>query len=127
MIPALQALLLLAAQPLDCEDPRNQAEMNECAALAFQDADVALNETWADVLAHVRAADREGAPGFDDRPDGETMLRRAQRAWVTFRDAHCTVAGYEARGGTMESMVYDGCRAQATRERIEQLRGLIPE
>ena len=127
MIAALPALLMLAAQPLDCEDPRNQAEMNECAALAFQEADVALNETWGEVLAYVRSADREGAPSFDDRPDGEAMLRQAQRAWVTFRDAHCTVIGYEARGGSMESMIFDGCRARVTRERIEQLRGLIIE
>ena len=46
----------------------------------------------------------------------------AQRAWLIFRDAHCTVEGYEARGGSMEPMVYNGCRARITRERTAQLR-----
>ena len=70
-----------------------------------------------------RAAGRPGdRPRHDQRPTTEAVLRQAQRAWLTFRDAQCTYEGYgEARGGSMEPMVYSGCRARLTRERIAQL------
>jgi uncharacterized protein YecT (DUF1311 family) len=108
-------------QDWNCADPQTQTEMNACAAIDFRRADAELNRLWPSVIASERAADREINRGYDDRPTGEEMLRRAQRAWVTFRDAHCTVEGYENRGGTMEPLVYNTCRAALTRERIAQL------
>ena len=127
MSPFLYPLLLLTAQPLDCGEARTQAEMNECAVRHFEAADAELNAVWPRALAYARGLDADGVPAFDDRPSAEARLREAQRAWLTFRDAHCAVAGYEARGGSMESMVYEGCRAQVTGERTEQLRSLIVE
>lgn len=120
------ALLLLAAQPeeLNCSDPQYQAEMNQCAARDFIEADVELNAAWGEFLRYAREMDVEPPPG-DDRPGSEARMRRAQRAWVTFRDEHCAVAGYEARGGSMESMVYEGCRAELTRARTAQLLELV--
>jgi uncharacterized protein YecT (DUF1311 family) len=120
-------LLLLAAQPreLNCEDAVTQADMNECAAREFIAADVDLNAAWGEFLQAARQGDAEAPPRGDDRPGAEARMRRAQRAWVTFRDEHCAVAGYEARGGSMESMLVDGCRAELTRARSRQLRELI--
>jgi uncharacterized protein YecT (DUF1311 family) len=119
-------LLLLAAQPRDvnCDEAVTQADMNECAAREFIAADVDLNAAWGEFLQYAREIDAEPPPG-DDRPGAEARMRRAQRAWVTFRDEHCAVAGYEARGGSMESMVYDGCRAELTRARTRQLLELV--
>ena len=119
--------VLIAAQPdraeqWNCDDPQNQAEMNRCAAIDFEAADAELNRLWRDVIAGAREMDRDIDREFDQAPTSEEMLRQAQRAWVTFRDAHCTYEGHEARGGSMESMIYDGCRARVTRERIAQLR-----
>ena len=119
-------LLLLAAQPrdLNCEDAVTQADMNECAAREFIAADVDLNAAWGEFLQYARDMDSE-PPGGDDRPGSEARMRRAQRAWVTFRDEHCAVVGYEARGGSMESMLYESCRAELTRARARQLRDLL--
>ena len=122
----IAALALIAsAQAADepnCDDPQNQAEMNLCAALDFQAQDAELNRVWAEAIEAARQADREINREFDTRPTEEEMLRQSQRAWITFRDAHCTVEGYrEARGGSMETMVYEGCRARLTEERIAQL------
>lgn len=124
--PLFAAMALLAVQDagdqLNCDDPQHQAEMNLCAVRDFEAQDAELNRVWAEQIAGARAADREIDRQFDQRPTEEEMLRRAQRAWVTFRDAHCTVEGYrEARGGSMEPMVYEGCRARLTEERIGQL------
>ena len=122
----IAAVALIGAQDAgdqpNCEDPQYQAEMNLCAVRDFETQDAELNRVWREVIAAARAADREIDREYDNRPTEEEMLRQAQRAWITFRDAHCTVEGYrEARGGSMETMVYEGCRARLTEERIGQL------
>ncbi|HEV7658742.1 MAG TPA: lysozyme inhibitor LprI family protein [Allosphingosinicella sp.] len=119
------ALALLAAQApqWNCADPQTQSEMNACARIDFERADAELNTEYRAAHAHARASDREESRiEGDDRPGDEATLREAQRAWVAFRDAHCRLEGYEARGGTMEPMVYESCRAEVTRARIAQLR-----
>ena len=119
------ALLLAAQDPwreYGCDDPQNQAAMNACARIDFERADAELNALWREVIAGAREMDGEINREYDQAPTSEQVLREAQRAWVTFRDAHCTWEGHEARGGSMESMLYNGCRARVTRERIAQLR-----
>jgi len=122
---ALQGSLDARAREFHCDDPQNQMEMNMCAGLDFERADAELNILWRQVIASARARDRELDRRYDQRPTSEAKLREAQRAWLVFRDAHCTVQGYdEARGGSMEPMVYGACRAELTRQRTAQLRGL---
>ncbi len=125
---ALQGSLEARYREHHCGDPQTQMDMNFCAAIEFERADIALNAAWPRVVASARADDRQVDRRYDRRPGSEAKLREAQRAWIVFRDAHCTVEGYDqARGGSMEPMVYDGCRARLTRERIAQLTGLEPE
>lgn len=121
---ALQASQAGAPRRYRCDDPQNQVEMTACAGIDFERADAELNATWRKAIARARSADREfeDIRGADDRPGSEAVLREAQRAWIIFRDAHCTLNGYDARGGTMEPMLYNGCRARITRERTFQLR-----
>src|SRR4051812_2371479 len=128
MIPALLLAMALQA-PLDarareahCSAPQTQVDMNFCAEIDFERADAALNAAWREAIAAARTADRE-IDRADRRPTEEAKMREAQRAWLIFRDAQCTVEGYdEARGGSMEPMVYSGCQARLTRERTAQLR-----
>lgn len=126
MIATSSLALMLAATTQQagaarCADPQSQAEMNLCATLDFERADTELNRLWSRVIADERVNDREPYLARDGRPSGEAVLRQAQRAWITFRDAHCTHEGYEARGGSLETLIYQGCRARLTRERIAQL------
>lgn len=114
---------LLAAQEVDCATDQTQAAMNQCAYLDFERADRALNIAYRARIAAERTTDRETDRTYDQRPGGEQVLREAQRAWVTFRDAHCTLEGYESRGGSMEPLSYNSCRARLTEERTRQLAG----
>ena len=120
--PALDA----RARENNCNDPQNQMEMNFCAEIDFERADLELNQVWREAIAEAQRFDRERSDEdrrADTRPGYEAVLRAAQRAWITFRDQHCTWQGYqEARGGSMEPMSYNGCRTRVTRQRIEQLR-----
>ena len=125
MISLMMAAALLGAQEPDCRTAETQADMNRCAYLDFQAADRELNQLWPQVIAAARAADAEIDRSYDQAPTSEQAVRNAQRAWITFRDEQCTYEGHEARGGSMETMIYEGCRATLTRQRIEQLRGLL--
>jgi uncharacterized protein YecT (DUF1311 family) len=122
----LLTLALLSQEPTaeDCRDPQSQMMMNMCAARDFEIADRELNAAYREAIAGARAEDAELDRASDPRPTSEAVLREAQRAWAAFRDAHCTLQGYqEARGGSMEPMSYNVCRATLTRERTAQLRG----
>jgi uncharacterized protein YecT (DUF1311 family) len=119
---ALQGSFDARAREYGCNDAQTQLAMNICAELDFERADADLNAAWREAIAGVRVSDREIDRQSDQRPTEEAKMREAQRAWLVFRDAQCTVEGYEeARGGSMEPMVYSGCRARLTRERIAQL------
>jgi uncharacterized protein YecT (DUF1311 family) len=123
LIAAALAAQQTPEQEWHCDDPQNQAELNMCAGLDFQRADAELNRLWPQLIADARQQDRSLDRRYDRGPSYEATLRQAQRSWVAFRDQHCTWQGYEARGGSMETMLYQGCRATLTRERIHQLTG----
>ena len=52
-------------------------------------------------------------------------LKKAQRAWIDYRDGHCDGMGYEAVGGSMQPMLISGCQARLTEHRTKELRELI--
>ena len=120
MISLILAGLLFAAQEPDCSDPQTQAAMNECAARDAKEADAELNFIYPKVLAHYQQMDRDS-----ESTEGAKRLRAAQRAWIAFRDAECAVAGYEALGGSMESMLVSGCIAELTKKRAAELRQML--
>ena len=66
-------------------------------------------------------------PAQDDRPGYFDTLLAAQRAWLDYRDKHCTSAGYSMRGWSAEPMVVSGCQAELTDARTQQLKALIEE
>jgi uncharacterized protein YecT (DUF1311 family) len=41
---------------------------------------------------------------------------------VAFRDANCALAGFQARGGSMEPMLISSCLAETSGKRAEELR-----
>ncbi|HEV2865582.1 MAG TPA: lysozyme inhibitor LprI family protein [Allosphingosinicella sp.] len=124
---SLALALALFAQAQDpwreynCDDPQNQAEMNRCAGLRFERADAELNRVYREAVRQEQAADREETGYGDMHPTYEEALRAAQRAWVAFRDAQCEYESFEARGGSMQPMLYEGCRARMTQERTREL------
>ena len=134
MITLTLALLLGAQDPQwNCENPQAQQEMNFCAAEDFRRADAELNAVYRTAIEHAREADRDyarladgGGGPTDGGPGEEATLREAQRGWVSFRDAHCRLESFEARGGSMQPMLDAGCRATLTRARTAELRGPNP-
>jgi len=124
------ALLLLAAAPaLNCGDldRADQATLNMCAYRDFQRADAALNAEWSRVVTEVKQRDRDLDRSYDRQPGWFDTLLAGQRAWLTFRDKHCELESFQARGGSMQPMLASGCKAALTEARTRQLKSLIEE
>jgi uncharacterized protein YecT (DUF1311 family) len=124
---ALMLAALAQGDQLDCDNAKSQLDLNGCAHQEYERADAALNAQWKVTAAAMKEADRELDRKYDKRPGYYETLLAAQRAWLVYRDHHCAGAGYQVRGGSMESMVISACRAALTEARTKQLEDLIEE
>ena len=113
-----------AAQEVDCTVAESQNELTYCAEQDWNRADADLNAVYKTVIAQLRDLDAD-LP--DDLKGGEDALRRAQRAWVAFRDAECEAEGYAMRGGSGEAMLIYSCRARLSDQRAPDLAMILPE
>ena len=122
---ALLALTCFAtpalAQEIDCANTSVQIEMNLCAEQDWQAADAELNRVYKSVMGEMKAMDQSLPPELQGAAQ---TLRDAQRAWITFRDANCRLAGYPMRGGSAEPLLIYGCLRQMTLDRSAELRAL---
>ena len=109
----------LAAQEVDCTNATKQMEMNFCAAQFYGYADEDLNLAYKLAMAQAKEMDKYIAA--DELPSA-TMLRDAQRAWITYRDLACAAESTLVRGGSMEPLMYYSCLERETRSRTESLR-----
>jgi uncharacterized protein YecT (DUF1311 family) len=131
LLTLLAPLAMMQAAPpnadWNCEEPTRQQEMNWCAAQEYEKADRALNRQWKETAAAMKARDeswQENSMRPDARPGFFASLLEAQRAWLKFRDAHCRLDGYYARGGSLEPLLVSSCRTALTEMRTRELREL---
>ena len=109
-------LLIIISQPLFAEEymwgnecDKNQGTMNDCSKEMFKFYDKKLNITYIKVMESLSS-------------NKKNELLAEQRAWLKSRDSDCrTEATEEAEGGSMWPMIYDGCRAESTKERTSEL------
>jgi uncharacterized protein YecT (DUF1311 family) len=91
-----------------CDDPQTQTEMNICAGKEFNSSDAQLNTLYNKKIKTLNKTHK-------------TVLKKAQRAWITYRDLACESYGLNAEGGTMQSMLVSNCLTEITRQRIKML------
>jgi uncharacterized protein YecT (DUF1311 family) len=128
IVPTLCAIFLIgsgttfAQDDIDCANTMAQSDMNICAERDYEAADAELNSVWKDAKAAARGAD---AAQPEELKGAEEDLLAGQRGWLAYRDGQCALAGFEARGGSMEPMLVSGCKTDLTRKRIEELNEFI--
>ena len=88
---------------------QSQSQMNAAAARDERAADQALNSQYTATMNGLSPASR-------------TLLRNAQRTWITFRDQQCRLESSGVRGGSAWAMVQSGCIARLSNERTRDLR-----
>ncbi|MFF2319568.1 lysozyme inhibitor LprI family protein [Agrobacterium sp. NPDC058088] len=118
---AIAPLPAMAQAEPNCKEPQTQADMTICAGKDYEKADKQLNVDYQKLrkllVERDKAADADGKGATD-------ALVTAQRAWVAYRDANCALAGFQARGGSMEPMLISSCLADMSGKRAEELRQL---
>ena len=98
-----------AAGSVDCKHAVVQADMNVCADRDYQKADALLNATFKDATKDADARTLD-------------LLRKAQRAWIAFRDAECAYQTAGDEGGSIQPMDYSLCMTRLTKLRTQQLK-----
>jgi uncharacterized protein YecT (DUF1311 family) len=111
--------------PLDCANAQTQADLNQCSYMDFETADKELNVVYKEALKSAVEADKQAAEMGPGYVGAVKALKKAQRAWIDYRDGHCDGVGYEAVGGSMQPMLITGCQARLTEQRTKELRELI--
>lgn len=111
--------------PLDCANAMSQHDMNQCAYMDFEKADEELNVVYKQAMRSATEADKQAAEMGPDYVGAVKALKKAQRAWIDYRDGHCDGVGYEAVGGSMQPMLISGCQARLTEHRTKELRELV--
>lgn len=124
----LLSALMAAAQDgepeVDCQNAQAQIEMNICAGRDYEAADEELNAAYKVTMAAARKMDEQAREMGEHYVGAVDALKRAQRAWIGYRDGQCELAGFEARGGSMEPMLVSGCLADLTRKRTAELKAV---
>lgn len=92
----------------ECENAQTTAAMRECENSRFERADQKMNAAYRDLMSSL------------DEP-GRAKLRRAQQAWIKFRDAEAAFRADAARGGTLAPLIRMSVLADMTESRWEQL------
>ena len=125
LVLALSGIVLAQEDPpLDCANAMSQADMNQCSYMDFERADKELNAVYKEALRSAVEADKQAAEMNEAYVGAVKALKKAQRAWIDYRDGHCDGVGYEAVGGSMQSMLISGCQARLTEHRTKELREL---
>ncbi|MET0709534.1 MAG: lysozyme inhibitor LprI family protein [Tardiphaga sp.] len=60
-----------------------------------------------------------------DEPNLHRLMKKAQQAWLVWREAACRVDTYESIGGSGFSVYWDRCRIKMNQARATELQDMI--
>ena len=86
----------------------SQTMMTICAGQDYSAADAELNRVYQKLVKDSDAGTLK-------------LLKTAQRAWISFRDAECAYATAGSEGGSIHPMEVSMCLTTVTEDRIKQL------
>ena len=83
--------------------------------------DQGLNAVYGQLMAGEKAADEEERKHFPEFANRADSLRKAQRAWIAFRDADCGYSYARWGAGSMRQIVGSACLLDMTAQRYLEL------
>lgn len=117
-------LVLAIALAATISSPQTQSEMTRSSYRAQQNTERMLAAEWKKAQAWAAEQDKDLDRSYDKRPTYSAQLLKAQRAWISYKESHCEVEAWAARGGSMEPMLLASCIDTLSKERIRQLKNL---
>jgi len=97
-----------------CENPKTQIDMNKCAVQKYNKADKQLNIVYKKLK---KLLDKTG----------KQKLKKAQLAWIKYRDAKAEFDADTMRGGSLAPLIYEESLRNTTLQRIETLKTEIKD
>lgn len=83
----------------------------ECIYAEHAQQDQLLNASYKALISNLDA-------------ESQTMLKTAQRSWITLRDNNCQLHG-EMAGGQMSTLFLEDCHLQMTADRASELAWMV--
>ena len=111
--------------PIDCKNSFIQSDLNSCAAMAWGEADDELNAVYKKALKSQEELDKGNAEIDQNYVGAVAALKKAQRAWIDYRDGHCDGVSFQVAGGSMMPQVINDCQTELTKRRTKELQELI--
>jgi uncharacterized protein YecT (DUF1311 family) len=91
-----------------CEDAKSTLQINDCFARELKKADAEINRVYQSTMNKLQ-------------PDDAALLRKAQRAWLAYRDAHCEAEYAFWDGGTGGPAARMSCKLELSRQRTAEI------
>ena len=92
-----------------CGDADTQDVMNACFYLEFLDRDQKLNSAYAGLMKKLE-------------PNMQRRVRDAQRAWLRYRELHCSAVGALWEGGSVQPTQIYACKSGLTSARMKEIK-----
>lgn len=99
-----------AQKVLDCENPRNTLEINDCASLTLTSAQEELSKYLAASVEHNKKD-----------PELVKAIEKAQKDWEVYMKAQCNAVYTQWREGTIRNVMALDCKTQLTKERTHDV------
>jgi len=105
----LFSLVTAGGAAAQCKDAVSTKDMQDCADSEYKKADADLNSVYQATLRKLK-------------PDDAALLKKAQRAWLAYRDAHCDAQYHLFAGGSIAAVSLTQCRATLTAARAKEIK-----
>jgi uncharacterized protein YecT (DUF1311 family) len=93
----------------ECGSQVTQSGMNICFAELWRDTEAKLNVAYVTLIARVEGTSKA------------RLLRKAEHAWIVYRDKHCAFVASAVEGGSAQPMIKAQCLAELTEQRLKAL------
>lgn len=104
-----------------CDSPA-RADQHACLMAHIASSDVGLNRNYQALIAELKR--QAGASADGEEPSQVKVVRRAQRAWLEFRDKECLQRN-RGKEGPLWAPMRAQCLAEYSKVREEQLATML--
>lgn len=109
----------------ECITSATSQEVDVCAKAEKNNADARLNDSYKKLIARAQRQYRSDT-GLGD--EFKAKLKDSQRAWLRWRDTHCTLEAFEIEVGQAAYLTtINNCVAGMSLERAAYLDNVLPD
>jgi len=93
---------------------QSQFDLTQCSLDDLKKSDDSLNKLYRDIQSRLK-----------DDDDTKKLLVDAQKKWIAFYDAECTLSTVRSAGGSINPMNFNRCANSLTQSRIKDFQAYL--